>query len=151
MGPRGFQPAAEFSVRDQAWRHELRFGETGAGVRVTHENGCLARLTPEEFSASARSSSIVHTSGRKPLQIFRRDRHRSVTWFRCENQEELEADLGHLRSESSVKFLSLLHGFALDGKGERDFCASIRITDALKRGGVQRLPAPRAGEAEVGT
>ena len=135
-----FELAAEFALGAQALRYELRVGESGAGVRVVHENGYLAHLTPEEFSASARSSSIVQTSGRKPLQIFGRDGSGDLTWFRSENNggDEVQVDHGGDGS-SAIGLLSMLHGLSFGGKGKMDFSVSVRITDTLKRGGVQCL------------
>ena len=137
--PLGFELAAEFAVGDQALRYELRVEETGEGVRVTHENGYLARLTPEEFAASERSGSIVRTSDRKPLQIFDRNGLRDFTWFRSESKEGGEINLAHDRNESSSMFLSMLHELSLKGEPEMDFTVSLRIMDTLKRGGVQCL------------
>ena len=136
----GFELAAEFTVGTQALRYELRVEESGEGVRVTHENGYLACLTPEEFSAaSAKSGSIVQTSGREPLQIFGRDRRDGITWFRPENKGGEDVKVAHLLDESSLGFLSMLHGFSSDGEAKLDFTSSVQIADTLKRHGVQRL------------
>ena len=114
----GFELAAEFALGAQALRYELRIEESGQGVTVSHENGYLARLTPEEFSASARSDSIVQTSGQKPLQIFGRDGRSTRMWFRSENNGENEVRLNHLRDEgSAIGFLSIVHGFCAPWKG----------------------------------
>ena len=133
----GFEWAAEFEVGDQVPRYELRVEETGDGVRVTHENGYLARLTPEEFAASERSSSIVRTPDRGPLQVFDRSGRGDFTWFRSENEEGDEINLAHDCNESSSMFLSMLHEFSLRGELEMDFTISMRIMDTLKRGSVQ--------------
>ena len=134
----GFELAAEFTMGAQALRYELRVEETGEGGRVVQENGYLARLTPQEFSASTKSSSIVETSGRKPLQIFARDGRDDVTWFQTENWEGDEVQIDHYPDDgSAIGFLSRLHGLPLHGKGEIDFSVLARITDTLKRDGVQ--------------
>ena len=136
----GFELAAEFALGAQALRYELRIEESGEGVAVAHENGYLARLTSEEFSASAGSGSIVQTSGRKPLQVFGRDGSGTRTWFRPENYGGDEVEVAHLLDEdSAIGFLSMLHGFSLGGKGKIDLSALKRITDTLKQGGVQCL------------
>lgn len=135
----GFELAAEFAVGDQALRYELRVEETGDGVRVTHENGYLARLTPEEFAVSERSSSIVRTSEREPQQIFDRNGHGNFTWFRSESVGGDEINLAHDRNESSTMLLSMLHEVTLRGELEMDFTVSLRIMDTLRRGGVQCL------------
>ena len=136
----GFELAAEFAVGAQALRYELRVEESGEGVRVTHENGYLARLTPEEFSASVRSSSIVQPSDRKPLQIFGRDERGEVTWFRSEDKGGEEVWVAHDSNESSaIGILSMLRGVSFSGEREMDFSVLVRITDTLKRRGVQCL------------
>ena len=135
----GFELAAEFAVGDQALRYELQVEETGEGVRVTHESGYLARLTPEEFAASERSSSIVRTSDREPSQIFGRDWRDRTTWFRPDNNGGEDVKVAHLLDESSLGFLPVLHGFSPGGEATLDFTSSVRIADTLKRHGVQCL------------
>ena len=134
----GFELAAEFAVGDQAFRYELRVEESGDGVRAAHENGYLARLTPEAFAASARSSSMVQTSGRKPLQIFGRDEIGDGTWFRSENEAGDEVRIVPDEG-SAIGRLSMLQGLSLGNRGELDFSVSVQVTDALRRGGVQSL------------
>lgn len=135
----GFELAAEFAMGDQALRYELRVEESGEGVRVAHENGYLARLTPDEFAASARSSSIIETSRRKPLKIFSRDTSGTFTWFRSEDKEGDDVQVAHNPDQSSSMFLSMLHEFSLRGELEMDFSVSVRIMGTLRRGGVQCL------------
>ncbi len=135
-----FELAAEFAVGTQMLRYELRVEESSDGVKVARENGYLARLTPKEFEISARSSSIVQTSDSRPQQIFGRNERRNVAWIRSENKEGGEIQIAHRHNENSViDFLSMLHGVSLSDEEEMDFSVSLRITNTLKRHGVQRL------------
>ena len=135
-----FELAAEFVVGDHALRYELRVEESGKGLRVAHENGYLARLTPEEFATSAKSSSIVQATGHKPRQIFGRDASGDLTWFLSENNGGKEVSVGRGNDESSaIDFLPMLHRLSHSGQWEMDFSVSVQIADTLKRGGVQCL------------
>ena len=135
----GFELAAEFTMDDDALRYELRVEESDEGVKVTHENGYLGRLTGEEFQASARSDSIVSASDRRPEQIFGRSEHGDGTWYRSESMNGPRLDNFGDPDESAIGILSALDGLSLSDTWEMHFPRSLRVTEALKRDGMQRL------------
>lgn len=138
-----FELAAEFVVDGQEMRYELRVEESDEGVGIAYDNLYLAHLTPKAFSTSA-SSPVIALTSRKPLpmQVFRREREGGVTWFRSEKggEKDTYVTLGNQES-SAIEFLSTLHGFSIHGddEGKMDFTNSLRVTNALKRDGVQIL------------
>ncbi len=149
----GFELAVEFEVGDHELRYELRVEESGDGVKVVLENGYLARLAPEEFAKSARSSSICiggQASGSKRRQVFGQskedlDQHPAgdFLWFRPENMDNnrfLVARQDSGNDRSAFGFLSALHGLRLPTDEEKlDFAILGQIGDALTRRGVQCL------------
>ena len=137
-----FELAAEFVVDGQELRYELRVEESDDGQRVVCENGYLAHLGPEEFSASASSSSIVRTSpSPKRSQVFSRDGHLDHVWFRSEGNGGKGTRVGFGDNNfSAISALLMLHGISFDDNERKmDFSTSIRATEALRRDGVQFL------------